>query len=61
VRAEITGTIGLAGFDVLRQGESDASRGEGGSGGEKMQFAGSKGWWLVYTEPCWGIQNGNSS
>src|SRR5712691_3763763 len=26
-----------------------------------MQRAGSKGWWLIYTEPCWGIQNGNPS
>jgi hypothetical protein len=59
VRMELIGNMGLAGFDILWKSKGALAGGEGGSP-RKMQFAGSNGWRLLYTQPCWGIQNGNS-
>lgn len=46
---ELTGTMALAGFDILWQGESDAWRVPKAASRKKMQLAGPKrgGWYIL--------------
>lgn len=55
----ITENMGFIGFDVLEHCESRACRGKGTPRRGKLQLAGSKDGGWVYTELCWGVQNGN--
>src|SRR5262245_2276449 len=53
--------MGLVSFDLFVAGRKWRWRAPKAALGKKGQLTRSKGWRLVYTEPCWGVQNGNSS